>query len=235
MENRDIKSPEPVRYFNPVVEEEYTEKGTREILPLAPFIISGGENTERYYFIHVNALSKQYKFNIRPEYFGDESAYTETFPQRIKEILNKNADARVFCVFDMDTVVKYKLQAKHKDFVHSLKAELDSGQVILCDSMPSFEFWLLLHFVDYKGLLKDFPEISQVLAPYIKPYFSWPHVRLKKLLKSKKYLENSDWVRRLLEENRLEQAIQRAKICSKLRAEEEKEMYSYSNVFKAFI
>ena len=80
------------------------------MFPLAPFIVSGGRNTERYYFVHVNDLSIKYRFNIRPKYFGDESAYTEVFPLRIKEILSKNTDAKIFCVFDMDTIYKYELE-----------------------------------------------------------------------------------------------------------------------------
>jgi hypothetical protein len=99
--------------------------------------------------------------------------------------------------------------------------------------MPSFEFWLLLHFVDYEGLLKDYPEVSQVLAPYIKPYFEDSTKGLKKLLKSEKYLQDSAWVKRLLEEGRLEQAIERAKECIR-RVASENGQQSYTNVFKAF-
>ena len=62
------------------------DEGTREMGPLYPFLISGGTNTERYYFTHINDTT-DYKFNIRPKYFADESNYTDAFPKRIKEIL----------------------------------------------------------------------------------------------------------------------------------------------------
>lgn len=88
--------------------------------PLYPFVVSGGKNTERYYFTHVSSISNKYKFNIRPKYFGDESSYTDVFPKRIAEILSKNVDAKIFCVFDMDTVVSDGLQDKHADFVAAL-------------------------------------------------------------------------------------------------------------------
>jgi hypothetical protein len=140
---------------------------------------------------------------------------------------------REICVFDMDTVVKYGLQSKHQAFVDGLSDEIAQGKVVLCDSMPSFEFWLLLHFVDYQGLLKDYPEVSQELAPYIKPYFEASSKGLKKLLKSEKYLQDSTWVKRLLEEGRLEQAVARAKACLQ-RTMAENASQSYSNVFKAF-
>lgn len=213
MGNRELKVSDKAHYFTPTeLPSIESDDGTRDMFPLAPFVVSGGRNTERYYFVHVNDLSEKYKFNIRPKYFGDESAYTEVFPQRIKEILSKNADAKIFCVFDMDTVYKHNLQGKHKLFVASLQSEIASGQVVLCDSMPSFEFWLLLHFVDYEGLLKDYPEVSQELAQYIKPYFEDSTKGLKKLLKSEKYLHDSIWVERLLKEGRIEQALNVQKI-----------------------
>lgn len=233
MENRELKESEQAHYFAPIAPADDIGNGTREMSPLAPFVVSGGKNTERYYFIHVNALSDKYKFNIRPEYFGDESAYTEVFPRRIAEILSKNADAKIFCVFDMDTVVKDGLQDKHVAFAASLKSEIENGQVVLCDSMPSFEFWLLLHFTDYRDLLKDYQEVSGILSSYIKPYFKDSDKRLKKLLKSERYVQDSAWVKRLLDKGRLEQAVERAKICLD-REMKEKGKHSYSKVFKAF-
>ena len=233
MESRELKGSKQAHYFTPAVEKDDVEEGTRDMFPLAPFVVSGGRNTERFYFTHVNDLSDKHKFNIRPKYFGDESAYVEVFPQRINEILSKNTDAKIFCVFDMDTVIKRSLQDKHKVFVESLKDEIEKGSVVICDSMPSFEFWLLLHFVDYGGLLKNYPEVSQVLAPYIKPYFAESEMRLKKLLKKEEYLKDSAWVRRLLDEGRLEQAVERAKVCF-ARAMQKEGLYSYTNVYKAF-
>lgn len=234
MASRELKDTHEAHYFAPSAPPPVEkDEGVRDMFPLAPFVISGGRNTERYYFIHVNDLSVKHKFNIRPKYFGDESAYMDVFPQRIKEILRKNADAKIFCVFDMDTIYKYGMMGRHKEFVASLGKEIESGQVVLCDSMPSFEFWLLLHFVDYNGLLKNYSEVSQELAPYIKPYFEESTKALKKLLKSEKYLQDSNWVRRLLDEGRIEQAVERAKACL-YRALEKEDQHSYSNVFKIF-
>lgn len=203
------------------------------MFPLAPFVVSGGRNTERYYFVHVNDLSDRYKFNIRPKYFGDESAYTDVFPKRIQEILSKNADAKIFCVFDMDTVDNDTLWAKHNAFVASLKSELNSGKVVLCNSLPSFEFWLLLHFQNYQGLLKNYSEVSNVLAPHIKPYFREPTIVLSKLLKSERHLKDSSWVKRLIDEGRIGVAVTYAKACI-ARIEAGDNQQSYTNVFKIF-
>ena len=56
------------------------DEGTRELGELYPFLISGGTNTERYYFTHINDKTK-YKFNIRPRYFGDESLAQHRMPE----------------------------------------------------------------------------------------------------------------------------------------------------------
>lgn len=233
MESRELKDPKEARYFAPAAPVDDAGEGPREMSPLAPFVVSGGKNTERYYFTHISAVSDKYKFNIRPKYFGDESAYTEVFPKRIAEILSKNADARIFCVFDMDTVVKDGLQDKHEAFVAALKSEISSGKVVICESMPSFEFWLLLHFPDYEGLLKNYSQVSNLLAPYLKPYFKDTIVPFKNLIKKDKYLKDPTWVKRLLDENRLEQAVERAKICL-TREIKENGTHSYTKVFKAF-
>ncbi len=234
MKSRELKDIEQERYFATIQQEaEEFDEGTREMSPLAPFIISGGKNTERFYFIHVNALSDKYKFNIKPEYFGDESAYTEAFPGRIHEILTKNNDARIFCVFDMDAVLKQDQMEKHNEFIESLKHEIESGQVTICDSMPSFEFWLLLHFVDHEGLLKNYSQVSNILAPHIKPYFLDSTKGLKQLLKQEKHLKDSQWVKRLMDEGRIEQAVERAKVCLERAIRKEGEQ-SYSKVFHIF-
>ena len=105
MEERDLaEGVEQQQYFEAVpAPSQEEDEGTRDMGPLYPFLISGGTNTERYYFTHINDTTK-YKFNIRPKYFADESNYAEAFPKRIKEILNANTDPKIFCVFDWDTI-----------------------------------------------------------------------------------------------------------------------------------
>lgn len=51
-------------YFKVVADEPMSEQndGTRDIGELYPFLICGGTNTERYYFMHINDKTN-YKFN----------------------------------------------------------------------------------------------------------------------------------------------------------------------------
>ncbi len=211
------------------------EEGTREMGELYPFLVSGGSNTERYYFTHINDLT-EYKFNIRPRYFGDESNYTEAFPRRIQEILSTNNDAKVFCVFDWDTVHGNEARLKkHCEFEELFKVEIAAGSVTLCPSMPSIEYWFLLHFVDYTGLMKSYGAAANRLAPYLKPCFPDSKKPLKKLLKTEKCLKEPIWVENLCAEGKLATAIERAEKNIKAAVEAGKlEEQSYSYVYKVF-
>lgn len=227
--------PEPVGYFKRTDGTADAEEGTRDLLPLAPFVISGGKNTERYYFIHINNLT-DYKINVKPEYFGNESKYTEVFPKQIAQILKKNTDAKVFCVFDMDTVYKNESSLKkHKSFINELQDKIDNGRVVICDSMPCFEYWLLLHFRNHTDLLNNYREVSQLLAPYIKSYFAAPKQKLSKLLKSEKHVNNPVWVENLLKDEKLPLAMKRAK--DNLKSAEDNntiDKCSYTKIYKIF-
>ena len=227
---------EQQQYFEAVPAPSPEEdEGTRDMGPLYPFLISGGTNTERYYFTHINDTT-EYKFNIRPKYFADESNYTEAFPKRIKEILNANTDPKIFCVFDWDTIYGNDAKIKkHEDFEKQFQTEIDNGNVVICPSMPSIEYWFLLHFEDKTDLLKDYRAISNILAPYIKPCFADPTKNMKKLLKQEKYLQDSTWVKNLCSDGKLDAAIKRAEDNIKA-AEEAGDLanQSYSYVYKAF-
>ena len=224
------------QYFEAVpTPEPEQDEGTRELGVLYPFLISGGSNTERYYFTHINDTT-EYRFNIRPRYFGDESSYTEAFPKRIQEILSANNEAKIFCVFDWDTVYGNETRLKnHADFVAQFAKEIADGTVTICPSMPSIEYWFLLHFEDYTKLLRDYPAVSNKLAPWMRPCFSKTGVALKKLLKTEKYLKEPTWVENLCAEGKLVLAIERAEknIAAAVEAGKLEEQ-SYSFVYKVF-
>lgn len=228
---------EPSKYFVHTEEgiSKGQEEGIRDMYPLLPFVISGGSNTERYYFKHISDTTK-YKFIIKPEYFADESSYTDIFPQRIAEILSKNKEAKIFCVFDWDTIYNnQKRLEKHAEFESKFEKEIATNVIILCPTMPCIEYWFLLHFINHTDLLKNYSKVSQLLAPHIKPCFLNPDVGLRKLLKREEYLKNSEWVENLSKDGKLENAIIRAEnniINATKKGTIENESYSF--VYKMF-
>ena len=237
MEERNLAEVVKQQQYFEAVEAPSPEQdeGTREMGPLYPFLISGGTNTERYYFTHIHDTT-DYKFNIRPKYFADESNYTEAFPKRIKEILDANSDAKIFCVFDWDTIYGDEAKIKkHNDFENQFQTEISNGIVSICPSMPSIEYWFLLHFEDYTDLLKGYPAVSNRLASFIKPCFPNPNKGLKQLLKMRKYLEDPTWVKNLCSNGKLDNAIKRAEDNIKAAIEaDDLENQSYSYVYKVF-
>lgn len=227
-------------YFESTESAVYEEEGTRDLGILHPFVISGGKNTERFYIQHISALTK-HKFEVRPRYFGDESSYTEVFPKRINEILKDNADAKIFCLVDFDDVVNDKSrnnvrQKRHAAFLKLFEREIAENTVVVCPSMPSIEYWFLLHFEDYRNLLKNLPQVISKLAPHMKSYFTGGNHKFSKILKKTAYLEDSGWVEQLISDGKMESAIQRA--ADNISALEETGDFnhnSYTYVFKLFL
>lgn len=238
MEERELAEVvEQQQYFKAVeAPSPEQDEGTREMGPLYPFLISGGTNTERYYFTHINDTTN-YKFNIRPKYFADESNYTEAFPKRIKEILDANSDAKIFCVFDWDTIRGHqKNLKKHEAFVNMYKSEIENGSVVICPSMPSIEYWFLLHFENYTDLIKTCgTKLQKLLSPYMMPFFPDVKKKLLSLLKSEDYIKDSTWVKNLCSGGKLDNAIKRAEDNIKAAIEaDDLENQSYSYVYKVF-
>lgn len=239
MKERELgEAIEQKRFFDtlPAPSLPEQDEGKRDMGPLYPFLISGGKNTERWYFAHINDIT-EYKFNIIPQYFGDESSYTEVFPNRIKSVLEKNADARIFCVFDWDTIVDHETNLrKHKAFEEDLQSEIESGTVILCPSMPSIEYWFLLHFENHTDLIKTCgKKLQSLLSPHMMPYFIGSDKKLLNLLKDESYIENGEWVKELCADGKLQLAIQRAETnINKAIENGDLDNQSYTYVYKLF-
>jgi hypothetical protein len=229
---KEVKQP---KYFESQIEKSSNE-GTKEMAPLLPFVISGGKNTEYYYFKHINTIKGKI-FNIIPEYFGKESEYTKEFPKRISEILKNHNDAKIFCVFDFDTVYGNKANKKrHEDFVEKIKENIDKGIVVLCPSMPSIEYWFLLHFKNSTDLIKTCGnKMNGLLTGYMKSYFPKSNKKIIDILKSEKYVKEPQWVKELCANRKLETAIKRAEEnIEKALASNALEEQSYSYVYKVF-
>lgn len=238
MEDRDLaEDVKQHQYFeaSPTPMPEMDE-GTREMGPLYPFIISGGKNTERYYFIHINDITN-YKFNIIPKYFGNEASYPKVFPERIKEIIKKNVGAKIYCVFDLDTVIRNKTNQKnHKEFLERIEKEINNDSVVLCPSMPCIEYWFLLHYENYTDLIKSCGiKMQRLLLPYMMPLFPDAEKKLLNVLKDKKYIEDPSWVIALCADGKLELAINRAEDnINAAIATNDLENQSFSFVYRVF-
>lgn len=183
------------------------QTGRRQKRGIIPTLIGAGI-TERMYFTHLCSLFG-YRMRIQPHFFGTESI--DGLNKKIKDVLSNEGYAIV--VFDADVSTwdaaeKAKLDKMRRDFS-------DNDNVLLCDSLPSIEYWFLLH---YKNTNRHFGTSSAVIKE-LKKY-------LKEFDKTQSFLKNEAWVREMSGDGKLDEAIERAKAFGT-------EGESYSQVFRA--
>lgn len=154
--------------------------------------IIGEGATERYYFTHLKRL-RGYNYVCKPRNFTEQ-----TFDEMQKQIERVLADNGIaVCVFDADvTRTRPSEKAKFEDIKRKYA---DNPAVILCDSMPSIEFWFLLHYLNTNRYFATSDDVIDALHRYI-PNFS----------KHQSFLSKEAWVLDLLAENRLDTAITNA-------------------------
>ena len=185
------------------------------------FIIGEGI-TEQYYFSHLKFL-KQYKCVVKPRFFGKTSL--DEIDKTAQKLLS--GGVTVVCVFDTDVSERDEVEKeKLKNFIRKYKNDRD---IIICDSLPSIEYWFLLHFVKINKSFKDAKEVIKELKQAAsKNEKSMANNRnpFKNYEKTKKYLENSGWVKFLIQNQ--SKAFEYAKSLG------QKEGHSYTNIYKAF-
>ena len=173
-----------------------------------PTIIGAGI-TEQWYFTHLKALCG-YRVKIRPRFFGTETA--AGLDKKIEEVLRD--DGMAICVYDAD-VSTWNEEERKKLATLQRKYEGNTS-VLLCDSMPSIEYWFLLH---YKHTTRHFGTSKAVikeLRKYIPQYD-----------KTEQFFGKRKWVEDMSSEGRQEQACDHA-------ANTDISNGSYTNVQKVF-
>lgn len=155
--------------------------------------IIGEGATERYYFTHLKRL-RGYNYICKPRNFTEQ-----TFDEMQKQIDRVLADNGIaVCVFDADVTRTRPAEKIKYDDMRRKYAKNPS--VILCDSMPSIEFWFLLHYLNTNRYFATSDDVITVLRRFI-PDFS----------KHQSFLSKAVWVSELLTDGKMNQAIIRAK------------------------
>lgn len=156
-----------------------------------PTIIGAGI-TEQWYFTHLKAMHG-YRVKIRPRFFGTETA--AGLDKKVEEVLRDEGTA--ICVFDAD--VSTWNAAERKKLVALQKKYEGNPSVLLCDTMPSIEYWFLLH---YKHTSRHFGT-SKAVIKELKRY-------LPQYDKTEQFLSNRNWVEDMAGEGRQELACEYA-------------------------
>lgn len=177
-----------------------------------PTIIGAGI-TEQWYFKHLQAL-RGYNVKIKSCYCGRENAFE--LDKRVDDVQEGQGFAIV--VFDADVAQR---NDKERQQVQQMKTRYANNKdVLFCDSLPSIEYWFLLHYKDVGRLFNTSNEVVKEIKKCNSQFD-----------KSEKFLRKDSWVKDLCDGKRLCQAIERCK------QQEDKvnrgESVSYSKVYKA--
>lgn len=163
----------------------------REQKPVIPTIVGAGI-TEQYYFTHLKSIAGC-QVKIRPRYFGQEDIYQLT--KKIENVLKEGG--KVIAVFDADVAL---WRGDEMAKLEALKSKYERNpNVIICDSLPSIEYWFLLHFANIHRLFTTSEGVTKELRKYI-PFYD----------KTAKFLSNPNWVETLCADNKIRTALQNA-------------------------
>ena len=162
-------------------------EATRKLREIRPVVIGAGV-TEKWYFRHMRSL-RGYAVELQPKYFGTDSAYD--MQKMVENVLSMGGKA--ICVFDMDTTQWNETKKERKE--RFMERYADAEDVILCGSMPSVEYWFLLHFERTNRYFGTSEKVIESLTHYM-PFE-----------KTERFLSKPMWVQRLLAEGGLDKAM----------------------------
>lgn len=170
--------------------------------------VVGAGITEYWYLKHLKPLLGL-RFELYPRLFGNESI--TNINKLIEEGLE--IDAHVICLFDEDVKQWDQIEARR---INDLHRKYDTnGNVTLCCSMPSIEYWFLLHYENTNRHLRTSHDATKALQKYVPRFVKKVH-----------FLHQKEWVSELVENGRMDEAIKRAKAFGRKGA-------SYTDVWKA--
>ena len=116
------------------------KESTTQVREATPTIIGAGI-TEKWYFTHLQA-KYGVRMKLRPRFFGKETVFT--LEKKLSEVLKDGG--RAIIVFDADVSTWNKAEKERLEAMRTKYAK--NSRVLLCDSMPSIEYWFLLHYAN---------------------------------------------------------------------------------------
>lgn len=164
------------------------KQATRELRTPIPVGIGAGI-TEMFYLQHLRNL-KGYKLKLSPRFFGSDNAYD--MDKLVSNVLTGGAKA--ICVYDKD-VTQWNEEQKRRlaEFEQKYAAVED---VVLCPSLPSIEYWFLMHFRDTTKMYQTSKEVIKDLLPFLPGYE-----------KTTTFLQKDGWARKLLQDESFARAM----------------------------
>jgi len=161
--------------------------------PKSGIYIVGEGITEQYYFSHIKKIFG-FHCTIKPRFFGNTSI--AEMRKKIEELLR--GDIFVICVFDADVAAHNESERKKLEQLQNKYRK--NKNLLFYNSLPSIEYWFLLHYENTNRHFNDSKAAGTALKKYINDYE-----------KTSQFLEREKWVKDLCADDKLKQAIKRAK------------------------
>ena len=183
------------------------ERKERE-LKRSRITVIGEGLTERWYFEHLRVV-KGYRYDCKPRFFVHQSY--EEMMKLIDWVLQNGGIA--ICVCDADITRDNEERAKKLQEMKTIFAKTE--RVFICDSMPSIEFWFLIHYMNTSKYFKNADAAIKVLKKFIPGYE-----------KTGSFLEKRSWVAEMSTDEKQSDACKRAALLGP-------QNESYSEIYKA--
>lgn len=106
--------------------------------------------------------------------------------------------ASVICVFDEDVRQWNDTERKRMDEIHNKYGA--NPQVVIASSMPSIEYWFLLHYENTNRFFGTSAKVIEVLRKHLLDFE-----------KKEQYLRQDKWVSAMIDESKMIDAQNRAK------------------------
>lgn len=179
----------------------------RELQRLRITVIGEGL-TERWYFEHLRSI-KGYRYDCKPRFFTHQSY--EEMEKLIGRVLQDGGIA--VCICDAD--ITRENEERRTKLLEMKATYAKETRVLFCDSMPSIEFWFLIHYLNTRKYFKDSQAVIRVLRKYIPGYE-----------KNGAFLYKMQWVTDICSDEKLKLACKRASLLGPLNE-------SYSEIYRA--
>ena len=111
------------------------------------FLIVAEGKTEQLYFSEIKSIERIPGITIIPQQ-AKHSSLDSIFKTALAEKKSKVYDS-VWCVFDYDTILEKGISEQTK----KLKTQVEKCEIYIADSLPAFEIWFLLHYINASKIL----------------------------------------------------------------------------------
>lgn len=177
--------------------------------PQTGIYVIGEGKTEKFYFTHLRKIFG-FKCTVHPRFCRNTSV--SDIAGKIKSLLS--GDITIFVVFDADVSLR---NPKERKSLSELRKEYQLvSNVVFCDSLPSIEYWFLIHYKDTQRAFNNSREAERELKKFIPNY-----------IKTESFLKNEKWVSDMSKNHGdLWEAVDRAKSYGQ-------EGASYTNIYLA--